>query len=738
MRKVIPITFSFLLLSIALIATFWLLFFSASIGANSTSTSELGSNVKDTAFSSAIVPAAPNFSVTTRSYNNFRTSSNLFETTLNTSNVVSSTFGRLFVRQVDGQIYAQPLYMPNVSIPNVGVRNIVYVATERNKVYAFDADDPLASTAYWQVYLGPPATTPTVDFGGRYGFYKDIVPNVGVTGTPVIDPATSTMYVSAFVKRGGQYYHELSAIDIQTGQKKKTVSITGSVAGTGGDGNIDNDPNTVTFDPKQHIQRPALTLLNNNVYIAFAGYADTDPYHGWIMAYDKTTLAQTGIFNVTPSGNPATQANGGEGGIWMSGQGLAVGEDGSIYLVTGNGTVTADSGGKDYGNSVLKLNPALGASAVVTWFIPYNYATLNLYDNDLGVGGVVVLPGTTATNGKSLILSGSKEGKLYILYRDALGGNCPTSQCNDTTGDTNVYQTWLGSGNNTGARHIHGSPVWWDGPGGPYLYIWNENDYGRGFKFNKATGFFNTSQSVTLSTLVKPPDGMPGGIMSLSANGNISGTGILWALNPLCGDANPTTRPGILRAFDATDLRKELWNSEQAGTTPGTDPCKANDPNSYTIRDRMGYLAKFNVPMVANGKVYVGTFSDQLVVYGLYTQTNVVNWMTNDANLGGSYAYATSHPTPDKTIYFVPPKNGQLTLSITDQLNFADGTNLVAECGANGSNVIFDGQNYTGNRPILNLGSNSLVQGIQFWRFPFALDFSQKAVKLNCVKVNKT
>lgn len=691
---------------------------------------------KNAVASQPIVAASPGFSVTTRSYNNYRTSANLFENTLNTSNVVSTTFGRLFTRQVDGQIYAQPLYMPNINVPGVGIRNIVYVATQRNNVYAFDADDPLATTPYWQVYLGQPASTPTVDFGSRYGPYKDIVPNIGVTGTPVIDPATNTLYVVAFVKRGGQYYHELTAVDIQTGQKKKTVNITGSVPGIGGDGNIDNDPNKVTFDSKQHLQRPGLLLHNNKIFIAFAGYADTDPYHGWVMAYDKTTLAQTGVFNDTPSGNPATETNGGEGGIWMSGQGIATAEDGYLYLVTGNGTVTAPSGGKDYGNAVLRLDSNLGASPVVTWFIPYNYANLNSQDADLGVGGAVVLPGVTAPNGKSLMLTGSKEGKLYVLYRDAMGGNCPTSQCTSGTGDTNVYQTWLGSGNVSGARHIHGSPVWWDGPGGPYIYIWNENDFGRGYSFNKATGLFNTAQTAQLTTLIKPPNGMPGGIMSLSANGNTAGTGIIWALTPLCGDANPTTRPGILRAFDATDLRKELWNSEQIATTPATNPCTTYDPSSYQIRDRMGYLAKFNPPMVANGKVYVGTFSDQLVVYGLYNQLNVVNWPAADSTIGGTLPYAENNLTPDKTIYFVPPKNGTLTIDLATLPAFGDGVNLLAACGAGGPEITLDGQNYTGAP--LRLGPNNLIQGIHFWRFPLPLEFADKTTKLNCVKVSKT
>jgi hypothetical protein len=253
--------------------------------------------------------------VTTRGYDNSRTGANLNESILNTGNVNARQFGKLFTRKADGQIYAQPLYLPDVSIPGKGEHNVVYVATQHNSVYAFDADDPAADEPLWHVNLGPSAPVPNSDFGNRFGPYKDIQKEVGITSTPVIDRASGILYTLALLKRGpGSYEHRLYALDVGTGEERiASAKIEGSVPGNGA-GSLDG---RVIFDSKQQLQRVGLLLSNGVLYFAFAAYADTDPYHGWVFGYDAATLAQVAVFCATPSGGGSgdPDPNGGEGGI---------------------------------------------------------------------------------------------------------------------------------------------------------------------------------------------------------------------------------------------------------------------------------------------------------------------------------------------------------------------------------------------------------------------------------------
>lgn len=633
--------------------------------------------------------------VLTRSYDSSRSGANLNEDLLTTANVNSSTFGKLFSRTVDGQIYAQPLYVPNLTIPGQGLHNVVFVATQHNSLYAFDADDPAASDPLWQVNLGPSAPTPNSDFGNRYGAYHDIYPEVGITSTPVIDLSTNTIYVVAFVKKNGGYLHRLHALDLLSGQDKpgSPVTIHASVPGTGTDGNIDGDPNRVTFDSKQHLQRSGLLLANNVLYIGFAGYADTDPYHGWLMAYDATSLQQLAVFNDTPNGGPP-EVNGGEGGIWMSGQAPALDDQGNIYIVTGNGTYSANAGGNDYGNTVLKFSldrsKATPAFAVQSWFTPYNYQALNQADNDLGVGGVVLLP-VSGPTGQPLALTGSKEGKFYLLDRNNMGGFCST--CTSTTGDTNAIQSFLANPAG-GSKHIHGSPVFWNGPQNPYVYVWGENDRLRQFRFDTTTGLFNTTAVYTSTMTV--PSGMPGGILAVSANGNQAGSGIVWALHPYVGDANPTTRPGILRAFDASNVSVELWNSEQ-----------------NSARDSLGYLAKFNNPMIANGKVYIGTFSNQLVVYGLLR--SVVTKPQDDGAFG-SLSYALANVRPNEVIQFRLSSGNQVSAGNT--LTVPNGVRISGSCGPTGPALAIVPSNAPPGTDGLVLSGNNNLYGLLVNGFP--------------------
>jgi hypothetical protein len=532
--------------------------------------------------------------VLTRSYNNQRTGAALNETILTTSNVNTAQFGKIFTRQIDGQMYATPLFVPELVLPGKGTHNVIYVATQKNKVYAFDADDPAASAPLWSANLGPYGVSAEQQFGTRYGgVYKDILPYVGITSTPVIDLDSGTIYVVAFRRLAlDQYEHRLYALDIRTGVEKDNVKIEGTVTGT----SPDNVGGVITFKSVKQLQRVSLLLQGGVVYLAFAGYADTDPYHGWIFGYDAATLDRRYIFNTTPDIDPPGQsqpdANDGEGGIWMSGQGISTDEQGDLYMVIGNGNFNANlAGGRNYGNGIIRIRPYPITSTlqVQTWFTPYNYVTLNQNDQDLGVSGALVMPGT------NLVVAGSKEGKMYVVNRTSMGGL-------GVGNDNQIVQNFLGTA--VLGNHIHGSLVYWNSPGGPRIYQWGEKDKARTFLFNTGTGKFGTTPT-SMSTF-QLPNGMPGGILSLSANGSAAGSGILWATHPE-GDANNATKPGVLRAFNAENLSVELWNSK-----------------TNSARDGVGNFAKFNPPLVANGRVYIGNFStstsantDQLVVYGL-------------------------------------------------------------------------------------------------------------------------
>jgi hypothetical protein len=495
-----------------------------------------------------------------------RSGATLNETTLNTTDVNVKTFGKLFTRPVDGQIYAQPLYVSALHIPHKGTHNVVFVATMHNSVYAVDADDPRASTPLWQVTLGASIPITNADFGGRYGPYRDISVEIGIVSTPVIDRATDTIYVLAANRDSdGRYVHRLHALDLGTGAEKfgGPVGTQGSVPGRG----VSSLDGIVTFDNKQQVQRAGLLLANGLVYVAFGGYADTDPYHGWIFAYDARTLQRRAIFNDTP--------NGAEGGIWQAGWGPAADASGHVYVATGNGDWDASRREANYGDSYLKLSPTL---AVDDWFTPWNQADL-LDDQDLGATGLMLIPGSR------LLVGGDKQGTLYLLRQDAMGHY-------NRHGDTQIVQRFQAT-----KGPIHGGTVFWDGPSGAQVYVWSAND---GLKaFSLSSGIFQTTPA-SQSTVTIPPNGFPGGMLALSANGSTAGSGIVWALCPYSGDASTGAASGILRAFDASDVSKELWNSRQDAS-----------------RDDVGTFAKFNTPTIANGKVYVPTFSGYLAVYGL-------------------------------------------------------------------------------------------------------------------------
>jgi hypothetical protein len=514
--------------------------------------------------------------VWTQHYDNARTGATLVETTLATSNVNGASFGKLFARSVDDQIYAQPLYLAGVPVAGA-THNVVYVATVNNTIYIFDADDPAAAQPLVirnLMEVAPAGARPPVhtEVGQACTSppYSDFDGNIGIIGSPVIDVAAGTMYVVArTVENGSQFVQRLFALDATTlADKVPPVVINFQVPGSGA-GSVNG---VVSFNPQNANQRAALTLVGGVVYVAWAAHCDTEPYHGWIAGYDPATLQQKMVWNDTPNGT--------KGGIWQSGQGLA--SDGQyLYFMTGNGTTDAPSGGTSYGCAMIKLDPTNSTAPVVDWFTPYNYGTLNAEDLDLGSSGPLMVPNST------LLLGGGKEGKLYLVDRNNMG--------HYFYGDYQIVQNIPGAG----VGNIHGSPVTWTSAAvGTSFYTWAEDDYLKQWAFN---GTSISPATPVAQSPMQVPMGMPGGMLSVSANGSVSGSGILWAAHPASGDANHATQPGILRAFDAENVGRELWNSLQ-----------------NPARDDFGNFAKFVPPVVANGKVYLATFSNQLMVYGLF------------------------------------------------------------------------------------------------------------------------
>jgi hypothetical protein len=447
--------------------------------------------------------------VTTQRYDNARTGAYLSETILSTSNVSPATFGKLFTRVVDDEIYAQPLYVHDVSVPSAGterILNVIYVATVNNSVYAFDADDPGAAAPLWYVNLtGMTSGARPVknsEVGSwcvtHLGTYPDFWGgNIGIVGTPAIDAKSQTLYVVARTTENGEFVQRLHALDITTGIERphSPVVIQARIPGTG----QGSEDGMLAFNPEMHNQRGALLLANGIVYVTWAAHCDSGPWHGWLMGYDAVTLAQVMAKAVTP--------NGYGGGIWQSGTGPSADADGNIYISTGNGTVTALGGGEDYGNAFVKLSPF---GEVLDWFIPSNYADLNNSDGDLGASGVLLIPNT------ELLASGSKEGKLYVLNRNKLG-HLPVS-------DSQLVRSF-----DAGPGWLLGTPTYWDGPGGPYIYTWCSASPGRAYRL-KRNAMAKGKMLTEVSTTNIVAQGVPGGILSISANGTTAGTGILWAV----------------------------------------------------------------------------------------------------------------------------------------------------------------------------------------------------------------
>jgi len=505
-------------------------------------------------------PPGPSSStdVITYHYDNQRTGQNLNEVTLTPANVNSTKFGKLGEFTVDGKVDAQPLYLSNLMIGGQK-KNVLYVATEHGSIYAFDADsiNGTTSASLWKTsMLGSGETT-----SDNRGCFQ-VSPEIAITATPVIDRTRNAIYVVAMSKNSaGNYFQRIHALDLTTGAELfgGPKTITATYPGTGDNSSAGN----VVFDPKQYKERPGLLEINGTIYTTWASHCDIRPYTSWVMAFSANTLAQTSVFNLVP--------NGSDGGLWMSGAAPAADSAGNIFFLVGNGTfetaLTAQGfpANKDCGNCFVKLSTG-GGLALADYFTPQNTVAESNADQDLGSGGTLLLPDAKDASGttKHLALGGGKDSTVYVADRDNMGKfNANANQ---------IYQQISMPGT------VFSAPAYFNGT----VYLAAVGDALKAFTITNAK---LASLPASQSTHVF---GYPGATPTVSANG--ASNGIVWAIE---------NSGAILFAYDATDLTKELYDSNQA----------VNSRDSFSGN-------KFITPMVVNGKVYVGT-PNSVAVFGL-------------------------------------------------------------------------------------------------------------------------
>ena len=499
--------------------------------------------------------------ITTSQYDNQRTGATLVEKVLTPQNVNAKQFGRLGAFKVDGAVYAQPLFIPSVDIPGKGIHDTLYVATEHDSVYAFNADRPDDPPLWHVSFLDKKRNLTTVSSSDVQCPF--IRPEVGITSTPAIDLKTGTLYVLARTKveptfGDNQYHQQLHALAITTGAEKfgGPKTIDASVPGRGAGAKNGQ----VHFDPLFQNPRASLLLANNVLYLSWASSCDIGPYHGWIMAYDPKTLAQRAILNVTPDGS--------EGGVWASDTGPAADADGNVYFPTANGTFDVASGGRNYGDSVLKLGMQGSSIAVRDYFTPYDQARLSEADADLGSGGPTLLPDQPGPH-RHLLLQPTKGSMIYVIDRDGMG------QFN-TEGDAVVQRIRMAGGG-------YGAMAYWNG----HVFFACENDSLRDYFLKNGRLILNRYSGIRFDN--------PGATPSVSASGNKNG--IVWAVQTKTW--NGEERPAVLYAFDTASVDQPIYTSEQ---------------NSR--RDRPGYATRFVIPVVVNGHVYFGV-RGEVEMYGL-------------------------------------------------------------------------------------------------------------------------
>jgi hypothetical protein len=554
--------------------------------------------------------ASAQTSILTQHYDTLRTGQNINETILTPANVNTTSFGKVFSISVQGYVYAQPLYVPGVAIPGNGTHNVLYVATEHDFLYAFDADN---GAQLWLVNFLVNGATPLSP--SDVGNTQDINPEIGITGTPTIDPTSKTLYVVVNTKESGKLIYRLHAIDITTGAEKLggPVLITASVPGTAPDGN----GSTVPLNPQWANQRPGLLLLNGYLYIGFSSHGDNGPWHGWVLGYNATSLAQTGAWCTSPNGKG--------NGIWGAGSGLAADAAGNAYVATGNGDYTVQTPAPppsttiDFGDSLVRLSLTNGVPVPTDYFTPYNQASLDSGDADVGSGGVLVLPDQPGPFNHILLQSG-KQGSLYVVNRDKMTSD-GSHYCNGCSSDPEIIQTVsLGGG-------LWSMPTYWNSQ----IYVWSSGGHLEAYSLTNGM----VSQSPTSTS--GEASNFPGSTAVVSSNG--TSNGIVWAVE---SDAYNSSGPAILRAYSANDVADLLYGS-----------------NLTSGRDTLGSAVKFVVPVVTNGKVYVGT-QNEVDVFGLISGvTQAVAPAFNPA--GGSYNVGTqvamSTSTPNASIYYTTDGN---------------------------------------------------------------------------------
>ena len=505
--------------------------------------------------------------VATSQFDNARTGATLTETTLTPANVNARSFGKLGTYKVDGAVYAEPLYVPNVPIPGNGTRNVLYVATEHDAVYAFDADKP-GDPPLWQVsFLDERKHIETVP--ARDANCPFISPEIGITSTPVIDMKTGTLYVLArtmisHTAGHDEYPHTLHALAITTGVEKfggpKEITATSRGKGDG------RENGQIDFNGLRENPRAALTLTNDALYLAWASACDVDPFHGWIMAFDPSTLERKAALNVTPDGS--------EGGIWQSDTGPAADSDGNVYFAIANGTFDATAAAisgetaSDWGDTLLKVKFDGGKIAIKDSFTPFDQEILSQHDWDLGASGPLLVP-DQHNEPKHIVVQPGKNGEVYVINRDKMGGY--------NKGHDAILQRF------SAGQSCYTAPVYWNSR----VYIACQERPITAYTIEK--GQLHAAAATTLNFE------NPGATPSISANGNAQG--ILWAVATKTWDG--PARPAILYAFDAAKLGAPLYTSEE------------NAP-----RDRAADATRFVIPLVANGRVYFGT-RNAVEVYGL-------------------------------------------------------------------------------------------------------------------------
>jgi hypothetical protein len=490
------------------------------------------------------------------------------EYALTSATVAAATFGKLFSCPTDGAVYTQPLWMANVTV-NGTAHNVLFVGTQHDSLFAFDAD-AIPCQQLWTVSLidanhgagsgeAPVPSGPTGNMVGQ-GF-GDITPEVGVTGTPVIDPATGTLYVvsKSMNSAGTLFYQRLHAIDITTGKEKfggpANIGPSITFPGTGDGGN------TVSFNPQQQNQRPGLALVNGVVYVAWASHEDTYPYYGWVIGFNASNLSIASVLNISP--------NVLYGGIWMGGGAPSADSANHIYLITGNAAFDANSAtapNNDYGDSFLQIT---GGTTVSSYFTPTDQGTDDADDADFGSGGSAVVLNVSSGPVQHLVIGGGKDGELYLLNGDSMGG----------LGDGNARQTFnIGKG-------IFATGAFWNNS----YFIAPAGGQMAEYSFDSTTNMFTPAVSPAPTSVSAAVYGFPGATPSVSATG--SSNGIVWALdnNSYCTPQSPSCGPAVLHAYSASSLTTELWNSSLVAT------------------DAAGNAVKFTVPTIANGKVYVPT-----------------------------------------------------------------------------------------------------------------------------------